>query len=951
MAKILVTGFGGMVPSGNPLLIQDSLSVSTTNALSRFGDLRPLQSDLAVQGAPSVTASTKTLFKTPLSGWFVNDKECNYVRLPLNRNDSERVYYTGDGAPKMKPLSGSLRVLGIAPPTVAPTPDVTVVDELTVDESAALASTHQTDWADGMKAVQTSIADLMLSHVTYADSAYIPASLSYPIGQDPSDSAYYLVDTEYTTTTSAWLDLLMRDNSVPLVDIPFGPIRFVGVKVRGVPKVSSVALSNIAGLKTSLLALTDPSGSTLLTADEAQTLIDSLVSYSAAPADGTSSLRSPAINGYYKDLALAINSLYALITQGTAKETAANAAENDSFYASVGVVDHINADYSDLEYVMGQVASTYVSGSVVPSSASTSDLTKTIKGLVTRNSKGLMDVGNVYTAVKNWLLAAGFASESTPITDKTTRSSARFEANAFTRVSLPTTGTVKTFANAVKTLVVSMYDYTTGRLSSYQGYLPTAATISTKATYVADVKSAISRVETLASSIEQAAKVTKITKENLQTALATLVYRDAPVYVPASTPVIPIEVSTTWVFTWVSDLGEESAPSPASAIVTFDQNDIAKVSITATPPDNVVGWRLYRSNTGTSSSGFQLVTKTRGNLRDGTVVDLMTTVLSGVECIPKTTTYVYDTAEAEYLAELCPSFGWLPPDAGTQCLTGMPNGIMAGFTGSTLMFCEPWKPYAWPVDYDKPLQYKIVGLCSFGQSLFVGTEGKPYIVTGSDSASMTEELLDFEQACVSARSIVALGSGVAYASPDGLCILGNGASPQVVTLGKINQADWQALNPSAMFGAFYDNAIYMFHNNGCLIYDLPTQQLFGLDLIATAAFADKTSDTLYAASGGVIYSLFKGTDRRTAAYKTKTWRQAAPTGFAWLRVVSTFESPVVVKIKADGSDLVTQTITNDRPVRIPALRAYEWKLEISTSASSTTFVAIYSTTDELKQVT
>ncbi len=104
-------------------------------------------------------------------------------------------------------------------------------------------------------------------------------------------------------------------------------------------------------------------------------------------------------------------------------------------------------------------------------------------------------------------------------------------------------------------------------------------------------------------------------------------------------------------------------------------------------------------------------------------------------------------------------------------LINLPNGIMAGFEGRDVYFCEPYRPYAWPAAYQQTVDYPVVGLGRLDTSLVVLTKGAPYLISGSAPGYMTVVKADLEQACVSKRSIVSMGSAVFYASPDGLVAL------------------------------------------------------------------------------------------------------------------------------------------------------------------------------------
>jgi hypothetical protein len=194
-------------------------------------------------------------------------------------------------------------------------------------------------------------------------------------------------------------------------------------------------------------------------------------------------------------------------------------------------------------------------------------------------------------------------------------------------------------------------------------------------------------------------------------------------------------------------------------------------------------WRLYRSSTTNVGAAYQFV----------------------AEIAIGTLTYA-DTKLQEELQEVCPSLTWTEPRSDMIALVGMANGIMAGLAdgGKILCFSEPFQPYAWPREYELSLKYLGVGLGVFGQTVVVLTTGFPSYVSGSDSASMSEQVIENPQACVSKRSIVSTNGGVFYASPDGIC-LASGAGVQLLTLGAYSREDWQALGLTTSFAAFSED--------------------------------------------------------------------------------------------------------------------------------------------------
>lgn len=395
--------------------------------------------------------------------------------------------------------------------------------------------------------------------------------------------------------------------------------------------------------------------------------------------------------------------------------------------------------------------------------------------------------------------------------------------------------------------------------------------------------------------------------------------------------------------TYVTDWGWESAPSRITDMLEVDQNDRVGIAMSAAPAGrDLVYWRLWRSNVGTLSAAFQFVTQQ-----------------------PIGVTAFVDDVKGEALGEVCPTLAWLEPptriDSASPAtikpikgpnpylrnIVSMPNGILAGFIDNFVAFCDPYHPYAWPVEYQITTETPIVGLGVFGQSLFVGTMANPYIISGADSANMTAEKLDTDQACVNRRSIVSVGGGVIYASPDGLC-LASPAGVQLVTGDLFSREDWQALNPAGILGATHENVYYFWTSQGCFALDFAAKKLGRVNISATAVHKDVITDHLFVVEGSRIKKLF-GTGRRSGSWRSGRIVLNSQAALAWVQVDGdqTEAAPVTIRWYGDGELRDTSVITGIEPERLEPGRWLEHEVEVE-SAARITKVLLASSTQELK---
>lgn len=293
-------------------------------------------------------------------------------------------------------------------------------------------------------------------------------------------------------------------------------------------------------------------------------------------------------------------------------------------------------------------------------------------------------------------------------------------------------------------------------------------------------------------------------------------------------------VSRLYVYTWVTDFGEESEPCPASAAIEWQPGQTVTLSGFAAPPTGraVTKQRIYRTQTGTSGTGLYFIAE-----RDASNAD-----------------YV-DTIAVEAFGEPIPSVSYNSPPDDLAGLISLPNGMMAAFSGRKICFCEPFQPHAWPEKYMLSTDSAIVALGAAGTSIIVMTEGQPYIVSGSTPESMVMEKLEQNLPCINARAVVDMGYAIAYPSHEGLVTARADGSFSLATANIFNPDDWRALSPETMIGsqisgryvAFYDTFDYAGNAlAGMLMIDLSGQSfLVRSDAICTAAFYNVGDGGLY----------------------------------------------------------------------------------------------------------
>lgn len=378
--------------------------------------------------------------------------------------------------------------------------------------------------------------------------------------------------------------------------------------------------------------------------------------------------------------------------------------------------------------------------------------------------------------------------------------------------------------------------------------------------------------------------------------------------IPAASPSLAVSgtgtgaaVSRTYVYTDVSGWGEEGPPCAPSAQVSVQPGQTVTLSGMSVAPAgayNIVSKRIYRAISGISSAGYQFVAE-----------------------IPIAQTSYVDTIADTALTGSLESAAWIPPPTNMIGLTGMRNGMMAGFVGQDVYFCEPFKPWAWPARYRMPVGSDIVGMKSIDSSLIVATKTGLSIITGTDPQSMDLRKSISLQSCSSKRSMVNMGETIMAASPDGM-VAANEAGAVLVTEKIISQAEWRAFKPESIIGAHYENKYIGSYNTGTVtgsfIIDFTsgTPRLSKGDTYFTAAYNDLVRDALYLQVGNDIVKYNEGT-LMTLNWESGDFVLDAPRNLSCARVDAD-SYPCTFKYYSDNVLKLTKTVADNKPFRLPS---------------------------------
>lgn len=376
-----------------------------------------------------------------------------------------------------------------------------------------------------------------------------------------------------------------------------------------------------------------------------------------------------------------------------------------------------------------------------------------------------------------------------------------------------------------------------------------------------------------------------------------------------------------FVYTWVSNLDEESLPSPPSTALTVPDGSTINVSLVDQPPtgSRINRVRIYRSQ----------------------ITALGATELFFVKELEAATTAYVSDLDTDPLQELLSSANYDPPVDGLQGITGMQAGMMAAFKGKAVYFCEPYKPHAWPQRYELVTDDDIVGLAAFGSMLAVLTTGEPYVVQGTAPENLIMERIEQNAPCLSKDGIVDLGYAAAYPSTDGLITLSQSGGAQNITRSLFERDQWRAFRPETFSAGARDGAYVFSFDPGdgggrqTAMISLNDQQP---SYIRTSSGADKLRFDVYTGNlhyidGSAIIKEFASTQ---AGYLVADWQSGQAhlptlTSFGVILVEGdTLQNPAdfEASVYRDGT-LHTTIATMGEPERVAAGLGRRWSVRVT----------------------
>lgn len=358
--------------------------------------------------------------------------------------------------------------------------------------------------------------------------------------------------------------------------------------------------------------------------------------------------------------------------------------------------------------------------------------------------------------------------------------------------------------------------------------------------------------------------------------------------------------SSSYCHTYVCDLGtggmQESAPSAPTGIV--DVLEGQGVTLTGFGSPGLAGVqvdavRIYRS----SGGGWFFLAE-----------------ISAV-----TTSYLDEVGDADLSTVTLSTEGWTMPEDDARGLVLTKNGMYVLHRDNEVMPSELFVPYAYPADYRRSVQDRIVGLGVFDGGFVALTVTRPVLFLGSAPESLAQQPLEFYQGCVAKASIVSTPYGVMYASPEGLCLVSS-SGPRVVTRGQYTAEQWSELQPGLMLGACFKDKYFAFFSGTTrgIIYDFAAEDIREIELpgVVHAVTVDPQLDAMFLNVAGSVVAFEGGAGLLTYQWRSGEFFMSRLVLPAVGRIESDFSSPVTMRLYAHDELKSTRVVSAPGPFRL-----------------------------------
>lgn len=304
----------------------------------------------------------------------------------------------------------------------------------------------------------------------------------------------------------------------------------------------------------------------------------------------------------------------------------------------------------------------------------------------------------------------------------------------------------------------------------------------------------------------------------------------------------------SYVYTWVNQWGEESAPSPPSNTVRVDDGSTVIVSGFAEPPE---GFGIMAVNIYRAATGFRVM--------DGKIQKPLTDYFY-VTTVPLPIEYYEDKLEAMYLGAVLETQYDRPPPDNLKGVIAIGDQIrLAAFNRNRLYFSEAHQPYNWPAKYELTFDYNIIHIGALDQRVFVTTEGTPYIVDVSscdDTVCTPVTSVDVPLADIGRghyHAAIMTHHGMFYPTQIGLVLLQPNGQWHIVTSRWFGEREWRKIKPDTIRLAYWEGFLFFATDMATFMLDIdgdPYGNARGSELVT---LSDSPVDMVRSETGRLLF--------------------------------------------------------------------------------------------------
>ena len=396
----------------------------------------------------------------------------------------------------------------------------------------------------------------------------------------------------------------------------------------------------------------------------------------------------------------------------------------------------------------------------------------------------------------------------------------------------------------------------------------------------------------------------------------------------------------SYVYTYVTEWGEESPPSPPSNVVLTEDGlttTVSGIRPVTDPAYHITGINIYRA-----TSGFRVA--------DGKIQQQKTDFLY-VKTISPTSSSTTVSERDYMLGPVLETQYDRPPPAQLHGLVSIGDQVrLAGYKKNKIFFSEQFQPHNWPAKYDLTLDYNIVHMGVLDQRLFVTTDSIPYIIDVSSCdatactpvTSVDTPLPDI--GCHYAHGAVMTVHGMLYASPIGIILLQPTGQWHIVTAKWFGEKEWVKLRPDTIRMAYWQGYIFFATDMGTFLLNINDKPYGDMEGAELCTLSDKPVDMLTTNTGKLTFLqnnqvwVWNSSNK----YRPYLWQSKQLTARSLHGSSSLNSQPPMrdhmwwpTAIRLNGAALVTiedsrghhyysHTLATERPYRLPRHGRHMW---------------------------